>query len=148
MLFIAVTFVGVVALVVGIYWVMYERPEQIEQSKLRKRLRAAAGPKAANRIHFVKEAEKLSSVKSLDAVLARTSGITNRLQRLIAQADMQVTVGVLLLASACLFLGAWVVIGWITRLQWLGLGVGAVLAFVPYLVVRFKATRRMRKFEE
>jgi tight adherence protein B len=148
MLFIAVTFVGVVALVVGIYWVMYERPETLEQTKLRKRLRAAAGPRAAKRIEFVKEAEQLSSVKSLDAVLARTSGMTTSLQRLIAQADMQITVGVLLLASACLFLGAWVVIGWITRLQWLGLGAGAVLAYVPYLVVRFKANRRMRKFEE
>ena len=148
MLFIAVTFVGVVALVVGIYWVMYERPETLEQNKLRKRLRAAAGPKAAKRIDFVKEAEKRSSVKSLDAALARTTGMTNWLQRLIAQADMQITVGVLLLASACLFLGAWIVIAWITRLHWLGLGAGAMLAFVPYLVVRFKAKRRMRKFEE
>src|SRR4030095_9320574 len=126
MLFIAATFVGVVALVVGIYWVMYERPEEIEQSKLRKRLRAAVGPKEAKRIHFVQEAEKLSSVKSLNAVLARTSGITNWLQRLIAQADMKITVGVLLLASACLFLAGWIVIGWITRLHWLGLAAGAM----------------------
>jgi tight adherence protein B len=148
MLFIAVTFVGVVALVVGIYWVMYERHETLEQSKLRKRLRTSAASKAAKRINFVKEAEKLSSVKSLDAVLARTTGITNFLQRLIEQADMQVTVGVLLLASACLFLAAWIVIAWITRLYWLGLGVGAILAFVPYLVVRFKARKRMRMFEE
>jgi len=148
MLFIAATFVGVVALVVGIYWVLYERPETLEQSKLRKRLRASAGPKAAKRIDFVKEAEKRSSVKSFDAILARTSGITNWLQRLIAQADMQITVGVLVLASVCLFVGAWIVIGWITRLHWLGLAAGAMLAFVPYLVVRFKAKRRMRKFEE
>ena len=148
MLFIAVTFVGVVALVVGIYWVMYERHETLEQSRLHKRLRASAASKVAKRINFVKEAEKLSSVKSLDAVLARTSGITNSLQRLIEQADMQVTVGVLLLASACLFLAAWIAIAGFTRLYWLGLAVGAMLAFVPYLVVRFKARKRMRMFEE
>jgi tight adherence protein B len=148
MLFIATTFVGVVALVVGIYWALYERAETREQTKLRKRMRAAAGPKAAKRINFVKEAEKLSSVKSLDAVLSRTSGITTSLRRLIEQAGMQITVGSLLLVSACLFLGAWFAIGWITRLHWLGLGVGAMLAFVPYQVVRFKAKRRMRKFEE
>src|SRR5678815_3751936 len=35
-----------------------------------------------------------------------------------------------------------------TRLKWLGLGVGCLLAFVPYLFVRFKATQRIRKFEE
>ena len=148
MLFIVATFVGVAALVVGIYWVLYERGEAVEQTKLHKRLRAAAAPKAAKRIDFVKEAEKLSSVKSLDVVLSRTSGVTGRLQRLIEQADMQITVSVLLLASACLFFGAWFAIGWITRLHWLGLGAGVLLAFVPYMVVRFKANRRIRKFEE
>ena len=48
---------------------MFERSETREQGKLRKRLRAAAGPKAAKRIDFVKEAEKLSAVKPLDAAL-------------------------------------------------------------------------------
>ena len=43
MLFVAGTFIGVVVLVIGIYWLMFERPETREQGKLRKRLRAAAG---------------------------------------------------------------------------------------------------------
>ena len=111
---------------------MFERSETREQGKLRKRLRAAAGPKTAKRIDFVKEVEKLSAVKSLDAALARTSRIAGSLQQLLARADMQLTVGGLLLASACLFLAAWLVIGWITRLQWLGLAAGALLAFVPF----------------
>lgn len=148
MLFVAATFVGVLVLVVGIYWVMVERPETREQRKLRTRLRAATSPKAAKRIDFVKQVEKLSAVKGLDAALARTSGVASSLQRLIARADVQITVGGLLLASACLFLAAWLVIGWITRLHWLGFAAGAMLAFVPYSVVKFKATQRMRKFEE
>ncbi len=36
----AVTFILVMGLVVGIYWVMMERPEAREQGELRKRLRA------------------------------------------------------------------------------------------------------------
>ena len=148
MLFVAGTFIGVVVLVTGIYWLMFERSETREQGKLRKRLRAAVGPKAARRIGFVKEAEKLSAVKGLDAALARTSRMSGSLQQLLARADMKLTVGGLLLASACLFLGAWLVIDWMTRLQWLGLAAGALLAFAPIQFVRFKATRRMRKFEE
>jgi tight adherence protein B len=148
MLFVAVTFVGVLVLVLGVYWVMLERPEAREQSAMRKRLRAAAGPKAAKRIDFVKQVEKLSSVKGLDAALARTSGVASSVQRLIAQADLQMTVGGLLLASGGLFLGAWLVIGWITRQPWLGLAVGTMLAFMPYFVVRFKAKKRLRTFEE
>jgi tight adherence protein B len=148
MLFVIVTFAVVLVLVVGIYWVTIERPEAHDQGKLRKRLRAAVGPKAAKRVDFLKEAEKLSAVTPLDAVLGRVDRITSPLQKLLARADMKLTVGGLLLASACLFAGAWFAISWITRLWWLGLGVGCLLAFVPFFVVRFKATSRMRKFEE
>src|SRR5262245_46367037 len=123
MLFATGTFIGVLVLVAGVYWLMFERHETREQARLRKRLRAAVGPKMAKRVDFVKEAEKLSAVKPLDAALARTTGITTSLQQLLAQADMKLTVGGLVLASACLFLGAWLVVGWITRLQWLGLAV-------------------------
>jgi tight adherence protein B len=148
MLFVIGTFVGILVLVVGIYWLTIERPEALEQGKLRKRLRAAVGPKIAKRIDFMKEAEKLSAVKPLAAALARTDRIAGSLQKLLTRADMKLTVGGLLLASACLFLGAWFAIAWFTRLQWLGLAAGCLLAFVPFLVVRFKATKRIHKFEE
>jgi tight adherence protein B len=147
MLFVIGTFAAVVILVIGIYWAMFERSEAREQQTLRKRLRVT-GPKAAKQINFVKEAEKLSAVKSLDGVLSKVSGMATPLQQLLARADMRLTVGGLLLTSGCLWLAGWVVVFWITRLWWLGLAVGVVLAFAPFLVVRFKATKRMRKFEE
>jgi tight adherence protein B len=148
MIFAAATFVGVLVLVLGIYWVMLERLETRDQDQLRKRLRAAAVPRLAKRIDFVKQAERLSAVKSLDAVLARTRGVASSLQRLIARADMRITVGGLLLSSACLLLGAWLIVGRLTGLPWLGLALGLVLSCVPYVVVRFKATARLRAFEE
>ena len=148
MLLVAGTFIGIAVLVTAIYWLMFERTEAREQGKLRKRLVSAVGKKAAKRIEFVKDDEKLSSMKPFEAALERTTAITGPLQRLLTRADMKLTVGGLLLASACLFFGAWLVIGWVTRLKWLGLGAGAVLAVVPVLVVRFKAKSRMNKFEE
>src|ERR671926_57207 len=99
MIFVVFTFIVVAALVIGIYWVMLERPETREQGALLKRLRTA-GPKAAKRIEFIKQAEKLSAVKSLDAVLSRTRGVAGSLQRQLTQADVQMTVGGLLLLSA------------------------------------------------
>ena len=145
--FAIVTFVGVLGLVTGIYWLMFERAEAREQNHLRKRLRVSA-PKKAKRIDFVKAADKLSAVTSLNVALRRWGGVSSSLQQLLARADVQSTVGGLLLASATLFLAAWFVIALMTRLAWLGLGVGCVLAFVPYQVVRFKAKKRIRKFEE
>jgi tight adherence protein B len=96
----------------------------------------------------VKEAEKLSTLKAFDAVLARTGGITSWLQRLITQADAKMTVGGFLLVSLCIFLLTWTVVGQLTRLPWLGLAAGALLACVPYSLLRYKATRRLRTFEE
>jgi tight adherence protein B len=142
------TFVVIVVVVLGIYWILIERPESREQGELRKRLRGTLGPKAAKRIDFVKQAEKLSAVKSFDALLGRSSALAGSLQSQITRADMKMSVASLLLASACLFLGAWLVIGWLTRLPWFGFGVGAILGFVPYQVVKFKASRRLRLFEE
>src|SRR3954447_5108946 len=146
--FVTGTFIGVVVVVVAIYWLMFERSETHEQASLRKRLRMSAGPKAAKRIDFVRKAEKLSAVRPLDAALARSSRMAGSLRQLLTRADMKLTVGGLLLASACLFVAAWAVIGWITRLAWLGFGAGCLLSFVPYWIVRFKATKRLHKFEE
>jgi tight adherence protein B len=148
MVFAAVTFIVISALVVGIYWIMLERPETREQDELLKRLSVGSGPRGAKRVEIVKEIEKLSTLKAFDAVLARTSGLSGSLQRLITQADVKITVGGLLLSSVCLLLGAWFIVGRLTRLPWLGLAVGALLACVPYVVVRFKATQRIRTFEE
>jgi tight adherence protein B len=148
MIFAAVTFILVMALIVGIYWVMMERPEAREHGELNKRLREASGPKGAARIDFVKQAEKLSGVKALDAVLAHTSILTGSLQRLIVQADVKMTVGGLLLISAILFLATWLIVGSVTKLSWLGLALGALMAFVPYFVVKQKAAKRLRTFEE
>jgi tight adherence protein B len=148
MLFAAVTFVVIAGLVVGIYWFMLERPETREQDELLKRLRVGGGPRGAKRVEFVKEVEKLSALKAFDAVLHRTTGLTGSLQRLIGQADVKMTVGGLLLTSVCLFLGATFIVERLTRLPWLGLGIGALLACIPYTVVKFKAGKRMRTFEE
>jgi tight adherence protein B len=147
MVFVAVTFVLVVALVVGIYWLMLERPENREQDHLRKRLRLASGPRGAKRIEFVKEVEKLSALKGFDDVL-RSSGVSGSLQRLLTRADVKTTVGGLLLMSTCLFLGATFIVNRLTRLPWLGMLVGALLAYIPFFVVKVKANKRMRTFEE
>jgi tight adherence protein B len=148
MVFAAATFVVVLVMVMGIYWVMLERPEHREQGELQKRLRSAIGQRGAARIDFVKEVEKLSSMKAFDAMLARTSGVAGGLQRLIAQADMKITVGGVVLMSVCIFLFASLIVGRLTRLTWLGVIVGGMLACIPYVTVKFKATRRLRTFEE
>jgi tight adherence protein B len=49
---------------------------------------------------------------------------------------------------ACLFLGVWVVVTWLTKYAWLGLPAGFVAAWIPILVLRYKASKRITLFEE
>jgi tight adherence protein B len=141
------TFILVLLLVVGIYWFMLERPETREQDELMKRLRVASGSKA-KRIDFIKQAERLSSVKAFDALLSRSKGLTGGLQRLLNQANMKMTVGGLLLLSVFLMLVVALVVNVITRLSWLALVLGVVVSTLPFFVVRYKAQKRLRTFEE
>ncbi len=63
MLFVVATFVGVLVLILAIYWVALERPETREQGALRKRLGAASAARTAKRIDIVKPGERLSAVR-------------------------------------------------------------------------------------
>src|SRR5581483_3575060 len=132
---------------VGIYWFMLERPETREQDELMKRLRVASGSKA-KRIDFIKQAERLSSVKAFDALLSRSKGLTGGLQRLLNQANIKMTVGGLLLLSVFLMLVVALIVNVITRLSWLALVLGVVVSTFPFFVVRYKAQKRLRTFEE
>jgi tight adherence protein B len=101
----------------------------------------------AARAKIVKETNRLSSVGPLNAVLVR-SNVSGPLQGLIQRAGAKVSVGTVVLAMACLFFGAFVLVKWLTRYAWLGLPAGLVAAWIPILVLRFKAYKRITLFEE
>lgn len=142
------TFLGVVLLIVGIYWALVAGPESREQGRLQRRLRPAPRRRVSAVGTVVKPEDRLSAVGPLNAVLERFARVSRPLQRAITQADLRITVGTLVLGSAVLAMGAGLLVAWMSRLWWLGAAVGAFTSFVPYAVVRQKATSRILKFEE
>src|SRR5580765_6055384 len=102
MLIAAGTFVVVLTVIVGMYWLVLVRPEDQEQADLRRRLKGDR-KKAANRVELVNKVKQLSNVPFLNRFLAGAMATTGPLQRTITESGIDVSVGLLLLASA--FLG-------------------------------------------
>jgi tight adherence protein B len=147
-LFVGVTFVIVLGIILGAYWLLVAQPEDREQSKLRKRLRPQGRLKAlATGEGLLKEAQKLSTVSMVDAVLRRSGGLTGPLQRLIAQAGLRTNVAVILLACGCLGMGVALIVTFMSR-WFIGIPLGLLAAFIPIFVLRFKRDRRVMRFEE
>ncbi|MEO7272771.1 MAG: type II secretion system F family protein [Vicinamibacterales bacterium] len=147
MAFVVGTFVLVMAIVYGLYWLFVERDEAEEQSALRKRLKRPT-QKSVVTAALLRERERLSDMGAFDAVLARMGRVTDPMQRTLSQAGMNVTVGTVLLAMGCLGLLGYVGATWFLHMPLVSLLVGFAAAYLPYGIVKMKRTRRMFKFEE
>ena len=92
------TFVGIVAIIFGLYWVLIDRPEAQEGSAVRKRLRGATKATLLRQAAIARGEERLSDVGAFDRLLSRGRSTFGPLQLLITQAGLNVTVGTILLS--------------------------------------------------
>ena len=148
MIFVFLTFIGMLVLVLGAYWAFVLRLDYSEDNALRKRLKPDTEAAIPKKFRILKPAEQLSSVGQLNTVLGRMSRITAPLQRDLTQAGLTFSVATLLLSSGCLALGTYVAVKLMTFNTLLGIGGGVLASFVPFIYVRYKKTSRLRKFEE
>jgi tight adherence protein B len=142
-----ITFVVVLGLVFGLYWVFVERLDSEEQNALLARIKQGAKKKALTGA-LLKEQERLSDVGALDTALRSAGVLVAPLQRTIAQAGLKVTVSTVLLTSGCLAGLAYIGMASLLHLPLVGLGAAAFAAWLPIMYVRFKRNSRMNKFEE
>ena len=146
MLIALATFLLVVGIILGTYWLLVVRHEDTSQRVLRNRLRVTK--KSAGNPNLVRRAQPLSQVSSLEWLLRRSGLVVSPLARQIQHAGMNTTVGTLMLSAvfaACLTAAA---IYLITGLVAVGVVIGVVAGSGPFLVLRFKVNKRQRKFEE
>jgi tight adherence protein B len=142
MLLPALVFAGVVALVLGVYWLLVLRDEQ----QMLRRLQPSA-PSRRKRLDVLKPAESMSSVGTIDKVL-RMSRWTESIQTFLDQAAIRMTVSVFLLASACAALVFFLIGMSLARTPIGGAVLAPVGAALPYLYVRRARAKRVAKFEE
>ena len=142
------TFLMVATLVLAAYYLAVARPEQRQRSALLTRLQPGKKGAGAVRATILKEAARLSSVPAFNRLLTGKNGLVPPIEKLIEQSGVRITVGTLLLSSACLALLTYLLLAWLTGSLAAGLALGAVAALAPYLYVRQARTRRIRQFED
>ena len=143
----ALTFVLVVGIVLGMYWVFVERPARATETALRRRLgMATVSGRVASSVQS--EIRRLSSLPAFEHLLARRIDIMRPLVQLIEQSGVRITVGAVLLSTGCLFMVG--VLAGQARVGslWAGVVLGACLAMGPVVFLRWKRSRRVRRFEE
>jgi tight adherence protein B len=147
MLLVVATFFIVVGLIFGLYWFFVARPESEEEAAVRARIgRAPGGAKLVAKL--VRERERLSDVGALDRLLVQAGRLVEPMQRTIEQSGLKVTLGTILLASACTAALAFALVWHFLNLTLVAAVVAALAACLPFAYVRHVRAKRMLKFEE
>ena len=146
MVFVFATFIIVLAIVLGVYWLMLVRPETAQDSAVLARVGATA--KAAKAVALLKGPQRLSDMHSLDYLLARAGGLVEPLQRSIDQSGLKLTLGTLVLGSALTAAVAFYLVLTFLHLILVAAVAGLIAGCLPYAYVRFTRSRRLLKFEE
>jgi tight adherence protein B len=146
-IFVAVTFVVIVAIVLTPYWLFIVVPERQAQHAVLKRLKVSGKP-AAVRNQLVKAAERLSSIESFDAALLHSRAALKPTESLLAQADSRMTVGSFILVCALVATVTFGLVAFVTRQPLIALPLAGIAGWIPVMVVKRKRTKRIARFEE
>ena len=149
MAIVVLTFILILAIILGTYYAFVVRPEGGERSRLLGRL---VTPKVASQLlkagALERPVEKLSEVRAVQALLSRAKGLSGPIERLITQSGLKITVGTLVMASVLLGCVGYLVVKTLTYFTVLGLAAAPLFASIPFMFVRWKRTRRFGMFEE
>ncbi len=143
----AITFVVMFTMIYGVYWVFVERPEAESVSVVRRRLKGTR-PKLMRGVELRRDVQELSSIAQFDALLRRGRSHTAKLQLLLDQAGMKMTVGQIVLACLALAAVSALIVFRLSGMLLAGLAVAPFAAYAPIAFVKRKRVLRMRKFEE
>jgi tight adherence protein B len=137
-------FAGVLAIVLGAYWALVVRQETEFLGRL-----SPAREKTRQLIRgkMVKPEEQMSAVAPLQQVLERSPWALS-LREVVDQSGLRLNVGTFILMMGCAAVGAYLLVSFLTRQWWLGLGAGAIAGSIPYWYVARVRYKRMLKFEE
>ena len=147
MAIVGLTFVIILAIILGAYFLFVVRPEQADRAKMLKRVKVAA-PGAVSVGQLERPKDRLSAVGGVERLLSRAHGVSGPLDKLVTQSGLKITVGTLVMASILAALGGYLLVKWLTYYTYLGLAAAPIFGVIPYLVVRFYRTKRLNKFEE
>jgi tight adherence protein B len=147
-LIVVATFAGVLVIVLGLYWILVVRSEARAQGHIRRRLRAGLAGRSRTRASVTLQQKPFSPVKGFDTVLGRVARAIGPIQRLIVQADSNLSVGLFLTISGTSGLAGFLLVNALTTYRAIGVLVGGIFLMGPYIYLRWRRGRRLLQFEE
>lgn len=144
------TFVGVLALILGAYWFAVGEAESREQESLRRRLKAEdpARSRATANVQLLKQEVALSEIDILNALLEMFGAGMDPIRAFVGNSGLRLTVGTFMLATVTMFLLGAVATRMYFPVWWVILAIAIACAFLPYMVISYFRNKRITKFEE
>ena len=141
-------FVGVVGVFLTLYWAFILRPEATAERALDRRLDPAGKTNKKERVSLLNRVAPRSSLPWLDGVFHQSSTLVQPVDRLLQRSGLRLTVGQLVLGTMLMAGSGFVLVLALTKTWWVAGVAAAMLALVPTMLVRWRASRRVAKFEE
>ena len=138
-------FILTLILIEGGYYAV-KRIQNPEKKEVLRRLRGLPSTNYENEIIDIMRRSMLSEVPWLNRVLL-TFRWTDKLNRLLEQADTQSTLGVFVLLSIVLASAGFLIGSWLTSRFLLSIPLAIFGGTMPFLYIYFKKKRRMEKFQ-
>ncbi len=146
---ILLVFAVVFGVVVGAFWLFVQRPEQKSTQALRRRIRGELGEADEEAEDALVERQPNRDRRRLEG-LAQTAGggVLRYLAVQIERASMTMPPERLLTIAVAVGVGSAAALAWASPLWIVTVPLGLAAGWLPVAVVRFRAQRRVRKFEE
>ncbi|HEV2387831.1 MAG TPA: type II secretion system F family protein [Candidatus Acidoferrales bacterium] len=141
------TFLAVVAIIL-LFWTMGSGTprEEVVRKRFEAVQRAERRGDLTLGLQLVRD-ELLSDVPALNRLLTRW-GWANRLRDYIEQAGIRSKPGKVMLLSAVIAVGSYLIVVAVYHYVLIGLGIGIAAGFIPLGVIGYKRRRRFREFEK
>jgi tight adherence protein B len=143
----AAAFVTILAMALAVKLLRGAAPEEQLQRRLKFVQQAQFASSNLEGETDVRKQERLSPFPWLNALLARLD-LARRFRLLVQQADMDWTVGSLLIVSLCSWIGTACLVYLRISAFWPAAALGAGVAALPFLYVLRRRAKRFGKFEE
>lgn len=144
----SIIFLVAMIFVSAVYFFIWELPEREKRKHIRERLESIsdAGRRMPSPELDLIKSELLSDVPAFNKLLMQFSH-TNRLKKLIGQADMKMKVSTFVLLSLVFFAGGVLAAQQMLSLWPVSILVGLLTSTLPFLAIMFIRKRRFNKFE-
>src|SRR5689334_11320146 len=137
MIIVALAFVAVLGLMLGTYWIFIVKPEQQSAETLKRRLKGTPAATTRSKSRILRQDANAASLGALDRLFNGLRG-GRKLNELIEQSGVKMTVGAFFVASALFGLIAFI-IGFVAfRMAIVGLILAPIAAFAPLGFLRWK----------